>query len=250
MSRSNNEELVSPVQRFFEWDGVNGCFEYFDKTKKTETTKGEKVSMPLPFRFLVLDKLSTIKGYSKDEKSGYWSNEVRDIKKDVMVVRTKKGVAAKGTYDQVIDSKDTRGSKYCQSVYIAYKEGKDLVICNLGLTGSAVSSWIEFSKANKIMDGAIAVESATDEVNGATKYKKPVFKKIATTPESEAKAKELDVELQEYLAKYFKKTQQQIADTHIVEHVVTESKPVEREERKAVQTSAPVMDGSDDDLPF
>jgi len=206
MSRSNNEELVSPSQKYFEWDGVNGCFEYFDKTKKTETTKGEKVSIPLPFRFLVLDKLSTVKGYSKDEKSGYWANEVRDIKNDVMVVRTKKGVAAKGTYDQVIDSKDTRGSKYCQSVYIAYKDGKEMVICNLGLTGAAVSSWIEFCKGNKIMEGAIAVESATDEVNGATKYKKPVFKKISTTPESEAKANELDVELQSYLVKYFKKT--------------------------------------------
>jgi hypothetical protein len=248
MSRSNNEELVSPAKKFFEWDAVNGQFEYFDKTKKTETTKGGKVSVPLPFRFLVLDKLSTIKGYNKEDKSGYWSNEVRDIKKELMVVRTKKGVAAKGTYDQVIDSKDTRGSKYCQSVYIAYKDGKNLAICNLGLTGSAVSAWIEFCKTNKIMEGAIAVESATDEVNGVTKYKKPVFKKITTTPESEQKAKELDAELQDYLTKYFKKTQQQIADTHIVEHIPTENKPIEREVRRAPE---PILaEDPISDLPF
>lgn len=250
MSRSNNEELVSPCQKFFDWDGVNGCFEFFDRTQKTETVKGVKVSVPLPFRFLVLDKLSTIKGYNKDEKSGYFANEVRDLKTEVMVVRTKKGVAAKGVYAQVIDSKDCRGAKYCQSVYIAYKDGDKMVICNLGLTGSAVSAWIEFCKGNKIMEGAIAVESATDEVNGVTHYKKPVFKKIPSTKESEDKAKELDIELQKYLVLYFKKTQQQIADTHIVEQIATESKPVEREVRKApVQVEVPVSEPFDD-MPF
>lgn len=248
MSRSNSEELINPSQKFFEWDGVNGQFEFFDKTQKTETVKGVKVSVPLPFKFLVLDKLSTIKGYNKDEKSGYWSNEVRDIKTEVMIVRTKKGIAGKGTYAKVIDTKDCRGAKYCQSVYIAYKDGDKMVICNLGLTGAAVSSWIEFCKGNKIMEGAIAVESATDEVNGATKYKKPVFKKIPSTKESEDKAKELDIELQKYLNIYFKKTQQQIADTHIVEHIATESKPIEKEARKEV-VEVSVM-GANDDLPF
>ena len=249
MSRSNNEELINPSQKYFEWDGVNGQFEFFDKTQKTETTKGVKVSVPLPFRFLVLDRLSTVKGYNKDEKSGYWSNEVRDIKTEIMVVRTKKGVAGKGTYANVIDTKDCRGAKYCQSVYIAYKDGDKMVICNLGLTGTAVSSWIEFCKGNKIMEGAIAVETSTDEVNGATHYKKPVFKKIPSTKESEEKAKELDIELQKYLALYFKKTQQQIADTHIVEHVVTESKPVEKEVRKVAE-EVPVISAPNDDLPF
>mgnify|MGYP001607649922 CR=1 FL=1 len=219
------EDLVNPAAKYFTWDGVNGCFEYFDKTQKTETVKGVNVPVPLPFRFLFLEKLSSIRGYNDDEKSGYYSNEVLDINKEVMAVRLKRGVVAQGLYKEVIDAKTTRGSKYCQSVYIAYKEGDKMIICNLQLVGAAVSAWIEFCKGNDIKKGAIAVETSLDKKKGTNNYKEPVFKKIKSTPESEESANVLCAELDKYLKAYLSKTQGDLSDNRIVEHVEA-SQPV------------------------
>jgi len=61
MSRSNpHEKLVNPSGKFYEWSGDKGQFFYFDKNKGD---KGEKVFMKMPFNFLVLDTLSTCKGF-------------------------------------------------------------------------------------------------------------------------------------------------------------------------------------------
>ncbi len=87
MSRSNpTENLTSPCKHYFEWDADKGAFKYYDKEKK------ENVEVPLPFKFIVLDELNTIKGFYKEKKSSFWANEIRDTKKDILTVRTKLGV--------------------------------------------------------------------------------------------------------------------------------------------------------------
>ena len=64
MSRSNNVELKNPATRFFEWKGETGGFRYYDKEIDNEDgTKGARVQVSLPFYFLVLDTLATVKGY-------------------------------------------------------------------------------------------------------------------------------------------------------------------------------------------
>ena len=147
MSRSNNTEIANPSKVYYEWSGAQGNFKYFDKERGE---KGERVTVPLPFKFIVLDTLSTIKGYSDADKSGFWSNEVRDIKKDELTVKTRQGIAARGVYENVNQSRDCRGAKYCQSVYIgAYIDNK-LTICNIWLDGAAMSAWIDFRKQGKI----------------------------------------------------------------------------------------------------
>lgn len=214
MSRSNNTELINPAIRFYEWNGDKGGFRYFDKALGE---KGERVEVPLPFKFLVLDTLSTIKGFDDVDKSGYWCNEVRDLKKDIMTVRNKNGICAKGLYEQVSKDRNTVGSKYCQSVYIAFKEGKTLIIANIQMMGAALGSWIEFRKKNKIFDGAISVETMIEGIKGKTVYQIPVFKKIETSPETDQQAKELDTELQTYLGLYFKRNSEQVAEIHSIE---------------------------------
>lgn len=244
------EDLINPCVKFFSWDGTNGGFEFYDRTQKTDSVKGVNVAVPLPFRFLFLEKLSTIKGYNSEDKTGYFANEVMDISKEVMIVRTKKGVVAKGIYKNVIDSKECRGAKYCQSVYIAYKDGGKMVICNLQLVGAAVSAWIEFCKKNDIKKGAIAVETMLDKVNGATKYKEPVFKKIPSTPESETTANALCVELEIYLAKYFKRQKEQNANTSVAEEVKIESHAPETKSEPVKTAEEELFAPSDQDLPF
>jgi len=196
MSRSNQTEVVNPAKRFIEWKGSKGIFSYYDKEKE------ENVEMPLPFTFIVLDTLSTIKGYSDSAGSGFWSNEVRNTTKDKMTLRNKDGVVAEGLYQEIKGHRDATGAKYSQSVYIAYFEGKDLVIGNIQIMGAALNAWIDFRGGNDIMKGAVTVKDKVEGKKGATVYQIPVFEMKELSAETEAKAIELDKELQSYLSEY------------------------------------------------
>lgn len=199
MSRSNNVELKNPASKFLNWSSESGNFRYYDKTSE------KNIHLELPFTFLVLDTLATIKGGNEvqGKYAGYWSNEVRNIKTDILTVRDKTGICATGTYMEVKNNPACTGAKYAQSVYIAFKGLEGLEIANIQMTGSCLSAWIEFCKKNKVYDEAVSVESFTEEKKGITKFKKPVFKKVPTSQATDEIARELDKELQDYLTKYF-----------------------------------------------
>ena len=80
MSRSK-PATTTPCKRFFEWSGGTGTLHYYDKEKK------DRVEVKLPFTFLILDELATITGFCEQDSSRYWSNEVRSISKDELVVK-------------------------------------------------------------------------------------------------------------------------------------------------------------------
>lgn len=220
MSRSNNVEIKNPANRFLEWKGEGG-FKYFDKSIGD---KGKNVDMPLPFTFLVLDCLSTIKGFSDADQSGYWSNEVRDLKTETLTVRNKKGICAKGLYENVITDRRINGAKYCQSVYIGYLDGQELAIGNIQLTGAALGAWIDFRRKNKVFEGAVKVAKMIECKKGATVYQTPVFEMIAVKPETDEKAKELDKELQKYLSLYFAKNKEHV-DAPVQEADIVDAQP-------------------------
>jgi len=209
MSRLD-DDVKNPSLYFLSWDGTFGGFNYWDKNKGE---KGEKVHINLPFGFMTLDTLATIKGYSDSNKSGFWSNEIRNTQKDKLTVRTKAGIAATGLYSEVIANKACTGAKYCQSVYIMAKiEGKPC-IANIQMMGTALSAWIDFGKANKIFKGAIIIESMIEGKKGATKYQTPVFKAVEATPEAEEQAKTFGQELKAYLDIYFGEKQKETDTT-------------------------------------
>jgi len=200
MSRSNNVELINSAQRFYEWQGSTGKLKYFDKSKGE---KGENVLVNLPFTFLVLDRLSSIKGFSDADQSGFWSNEIRDIKKDTLTVRTKKGIVATGLYSTLAPILN-QGAQFNQSVYIAVKEEKKITICNIAMTGSAIGAWIDLCKGKNIYKYAITITSAKPMKKGATNYFIPVFKLNPNISEdTEGQCVLLDKHLQEYLTAYF-----------------------------------------------
>jgi len=214
MSRSNQIEIINPSKYFFEWQGSTGKIKYFDKNKGE---KGEQVILPLPFSFLVLDKLATIKGFSDEDSSGFWSNEIRSIKDEKLTVRTKKGIYEQAYYPEL---KSTgKGAKYSQSVYIAYKDGNELVLANFQIFGSAIGAWIDLCKGKDIYKYAITISGATAAKKGATNFFIPEFKLSAViSPETEAKAIELDKTLQDYLNAYFKRnnSHEEVAPADVV----------------------------------
>lgn len=202
MSRSNNTELVNPAVRFFEWSGGEGEVRYFDKSLGE---KGENVTVGLPFKFLVLDRVAQVTGGIDRDGTyqGFWSNAVKNLKTQGFTVRSKAGVEAQGLYEHI---KGHPGIKFMTGLYIAfYDDDGSLQIGYLKIKGAALTAWIEFTKSHKnIYEGAFAITGNTKKRKGSTTYYEPVFKYIDNVSEdADAMAKELDVHLQEYLTAYF-----------------------------------------------
>ncbi len=210
MSRSNSTEMTeNPTTRFFQWSGKTGKVTYWDK----ELSKD--IEVKLPFMFLVLDELHTIKGFSESEEKGISSNEVRDISKDVLNVKVGKNTIEKGLYSAIKDSIKAKGGKYAKATYIAYRDdnGK-LSIGKFTFTGSSLSGgeykkgkekakiggWMDFTKTCDIYKNAVHL-SLEEQVctKGANEYRVPHFEFDKVSKETELEAAKLDVVLQTYL---------------------------------------------------
>jgi len=255
MSRSK-PTAKNPATRFFQWGGGEGKISYYDKEAE------ERIDVPFskkkPFIFLVLDELNTITGFSKGDQSSVWSNEVRDMSKESLAVRTGKGLKLRGVYKEIKGELAGIGGKYAKSVYIAYKNDEgELVIGHIKLAGAALSAWIDFNKKWDVYKVAIKLEDIKAETNGATKYFVPVFAGLPVSESTNNEAKELDNELQTYLGTYFsyKPSEEEEVETvqdDEVEEEAVAAAPVKKQERK---TPTKIDDGTEDgielaELPF
>lgn len=198
MSLSTQDKPSNPAKFFMKVKG--GAVSYYDKEA------GENVNVPVPLEFVVLDQLATAKGWSDADNSGFWSNEVKSAGTDPLTVRTSSGVKATGIWKDVKNDPAVAGAKFNASVYIAHKSGKGLVISNIAFERSSLNAWIEFIQANKgVMKGKskVVLSSFADAKKGAVNYKVPVFEITDITDDELEVAKDLDKELQAYLAQYF-----------------------------------------------
>lgn len=255
MSRSNPVDLLTnPASKFYKWDSDNACFSYFDKTlgekDASGKTKGENVLVPLPFNFLVLDQLSCVRGFNEPQQKSYYSNEVRNLSADIITVKSKNTVEKSGLY---ADVKTLLGAKFCQSVYIGFKNAaKKLEIQNIQLTGAALNAWIEFLKTNKINEIAVSVASSVKKKKGRNEYNEPVFKALKITDAVNAEAIELDKQLQEYLTVYLAKNASAPAAT--TETTTTAQPAATKKDPTVEQMNESVEDidfsTSDEDIPF
>lgn len=190
--------LQNPAEHFFEWKGGTGTLSFYDKEKK------ESVIVPLPFTFIVLDQLHTITGYDKMSKSGYWSNEVKDIRRDEFTLRTKGGVKYVGPYknEQGIVMMP-KGANYTKSVYIAHQnKAGEWIMGNIKLSGSARGAWFDFSKAHSVENGKITITKGDKETSPVGDYYPPVFNWAKWDDEEYHSAVILDKLLQQYLTQY------------------------------------------------
>lgn len=191
-------QLQNPAARFYDWSGSRGELSHWDKENQV------RVPVNLPFKFIVLDELHTITGYSDADQSGFWSNEVRKTSQD-LTVRTKKGVKYVGPYknDQGI-VQVPQGSKYAKSVYIAQKLGDEWVIANLKLSGAALTAWIDLNSKHRTEGNITALTGSVEGKKGATVFQIPTFEYGGSpTGDILEVATELDAQLQGYLDTYF-----------------------------------------------
>ena len=194
--------MSNPSTKFLDWKSNDKCFEYYDKEKQ------EKVSVPLPFKFLVLDEMHTVSGWNDASSSGIFSNEVKFISKEVMTVKPFKGnEIAKGLYKDIKEKIVAAGGHYVKSIYIMLEDGS---LANLQLKGSAVQKWGEFTQKtrNRLPDEWVQVTKAIEGKKGAVKFFTPDFSFERSISDAEAvQADEAFNILETYLKAYLVKAE-------------------------------------------
>lgn len=258
MSRSNPTETSSnPCTRWFEWaGGADGGFvRYYDKDSEKSVNVGEK------FTFLLLDELACVKGWHDPSDSGIYSNEVRDTRQDVLVVKSfKGGELASGLYAQIRDRVGNFGGHFQASCYIAYKDGEEYKLGNLGFKGAALMAWMEFKKKAGRKDSrpayyvdAVRIHGYDEGTKGRVTYRVPRFTLAAVSDDANATAIALDQELQSFLSEYLKRARVDQAET--TKATTAPVRDVETEIAVANASSRGSSGGSgfddmDDDIPF
>lgn len=221
MSRSNpSEHLANPSTRWFEWHGEKGLIRYYNRETKVN------VDVPLPFRFLLLDELASVRGWHDPSSSGIYSNEVRDTAAEILVVKSfKGGTIAEGLYKAIKDRVNAAGGDYTANCYIAYKaDDNSYALGSLRLKGAALGGWMEFRKAHRsaIYQKAIRITGYTEGKKGKVTFRVPTFECFDVSADAEAAAVGLDKELQTFLGGYLKKNKTDQADTTEPAHLTDE----------------------------
>lgn len=279
MSRSNKEiNITNPSTRWFEWAGSQGKLKWYDSANK------ETHYVDLPFRFLVLDQLNTVTGYSDELKTGFFASEVRRPS-DVITLRTKKGIEAKDVWKDGLSH--IKGARFTKSVYIAYFEDGELKLGNIKFSGATLGGlsdttidanlkafkkgeegvelfsdkllesvgWFNFClKHPDIEDIAVEIVDKIADKKGSNDFFRPVFKAIPVSDETNEKAIELDCVLQEYLTAYFEKNEQEpekaqaaTASADNDDYINQRNKEIEQYDDNLMPEEGEL---SEDDIPF
>lgn len=247
MSRSNNTDIVNPSTRYFEWSGGKkggGFLSYWNKDTK------ERIKVDLPFRFLVLDRVYQVGGgigKGKDYQ-GFWSNAIRDSRKEPFIVKSKNGVYAEGLWKEIKD----KHTSWVTGLYIAYHDDdKNLQIGFLKLEGAANSSWIDFTNdvQREIYKGVFSITDS-EFVDGEIEFYKPVYKwSDNITDETNESATQLDSDiLQPYLKAYFALERTATPESEYTGH--GDAYEGDDEPEMATAATASTAPSADDDYPF
>ena len=255
MSRSNpTDNAPHPCTRWIEWDGSNGEFRYYDKDQKKNVGLGDALN------FILLDQLATIKGWHDASDSGISSNDVRDTRQDVLVVKAfKGGQLAAGVYQHIRDRVIAQGGYFTTKLYVAVKAGEELEIASVAFKGAALNAWVEFSKKNRadLYKKAVLCKGFNEGKKGKITFRTPIFHMKDVSAETDSKALDCDRILQEYLKGYFSRPKAEQAEQHPSEsHHVDQAPPDEPDDTFDQPTSSPAIgkrgnfDDLDDDIPF
>ena len=207
MSTSNRKQAFAqpqsnPATKFIDWKSNEKAFSFYDKENKVN------VPIPLPFRFLALDELHTVKGWSDSCQSAIYANEVKFISKEPLTVKPFKGnEIAKGLYSDIKEKVKAAGAHYVKSIYVMLEDGS---LANLQLKGASCQSWGDFTQKgrSRLPEEWVTVEKAIEGKKGAVKYYTPEFKFDKSLSENEnTMADDAFAILETYLKAYLVKAE-------------------------------------------
>ena len=245
MSRANPiNNVPNPSTRWFDFSGKTGTVTYYDKETKETVDLGEK------FVFILLDSLSAVKGWHDASDSRIFSNEVRDTKRETLVVKAfAGGILAEGLYANIRDRVKAHGGHYVQSCYIAYKDAAGhLAIGNIGFKGAALMAWSDFCKANRsaIDKKAVKINGFTEGKKGSITYRMPNFEIAEVSDAGNAEAEVLADVLRNYYKDYFAKNRTEQVETP----PDVQDSPDTEVQADAAAAESSQTDGGSDEIPF
>lgn len=198
-----NSESSNPAKVFLEWKSNDKCFAYYDKDKK------ENVKIPLPFTFVVLEEMHTVKGWNDASGSGIFSNEVKFISKEELTVKAfKGGEIAKGLYSEIKPKINNAGGVYHKSLYVMSTDGE---LMNVSFKGAAVKEWGEFTQKTRtrLTDEWVTVAEAKEGKKGSVTFNTPVFKFDGSLDDAHGQLADSNFDILEaYLKSYKAKVEQ------------------------------------------
>jgi hypothetical protein len=248
MSRSNPNDngTPNPAVRWFEWNGEQGTVRYYDKETK------QNVDVGSDFVFVLLDELGSVRGWHDASDSGIYSNEVKDTRQEVLIVKSfKGGLLAEGIYKDIKDRVNAVGGQFVANCYIGFRvNGETLALGSLRFKGAALGTWMEFRKAHRadLYKKAVRIHGFTEGKKGRITYRMPILELVPLSEKSNAAATALDVTLQQFFEQYFARTKRDQVETR-PDHVA--------DEEVDADTTPTYDDGgdnipplTDDDIPF
>ena len=210
MSLSNpHDSQPNPSKRWFEWNGERGEILYYDKEQK------QNVVVPQPFTFIVLDELSSVRGWHDLSSSGIYSNEVKDTRQEILTVKAfKGGTLAEGIYRDIKDRVNAAGGHYSANCYLAFKGDNGMAIAAIRFKGAALAAWMEFKKQNKkeFYEKAITLNGFTEGKKGRIVYRVPKFSLTPISAATMSICVDLDKELQTFLSAYLSRNKHDQAE--------------------------------------
>jgi hypothetical protein len=250
VSRSNPaNNKPNPSTRWFEWNGEQGTVRYYDKQAKQNVDVGQE------FTFVLLDELGAVGGWHEASQSGIYSNEVRDTRQDVLLVKSfKGGTLAEGLYKAIKDKVAVAGGQFVANCYIAFKGDDGFAIGSIKFKGAALSSWMDFRKANRaqLYKKAIQIIGSTEGKKGRVTYRMPTFRLNDLSDATNDVAIGLDRELQEFLSSYLARTKRDQVDStaHHDEPSQASRDYDDGPERDPIHAPEPDFIPTADDIPF
>lgn len=205
---TGGETAKNPATKFLSWKSNDKAFSYYDKEKE------ENVLVQLPFKFLFLDQLQSVKGWSDALSGQIISNEVKTVSdQELTAICYHKNVKcekvsttiAKGLYKDIKDAVVSAGAKYHKSIYVMLEDG---TLANIQLKGACVKEWGDFFNRSKkrLADEWVIVKKVNDGKKGAVKFTTPNFEfEHSLTEDESVQADEVFDVLDTYLQSYLKK---------------------------------------------
>lgn len=248
----------NPCSKYYEFKGDKGIFQYYDKEQ------GKNIELIAPAYFIVLDQLSTVKGYSDHYASGIYANEVHSLINETLRVKSfKGGLSITGRYADIKDEVKSEGGKFTKSVYaLMINEDKSTEIVNFQFSGAALSSWFEFKFSQQMHIVCITGDN-TREKKGSINFFKPIFKRYNIKKELIPTAIEADQLLQKFFKDRLEQQHEQavaVEYPEVEEEVKTDNEvwheqTYEKDKgaiypNKSFNEMPADLDNEDDQLPF
>lgn len=202
-----SEKKQNPAQYFLKWNNGSGEITYYDKEKgKVDKEKG-KVNLGNNISFLLLDQLSTAKGWDQINETNIIGTEVRNPQFEPIILRSykdgKASQVAKGIWKTEI--KDKYPVDFYASLYIITIIDEKPVLANLQVKGACLAS-LFVAKLRSVDEFWITFKKGEEQKNGMAKWFDLTIQKTTEVPKI-VNDVSLDYynELQDYLEQYLSK---------------------------------------------